>query len=135
MPVGRLSKCKIQTPGDECIALYVRSAAQYQIDGVQYEIGGAQYEIGGAQNEIDGAQYKIVGCRAVWFLKYFFCSQGPVHRSWDLYFIFNIWQDARIRTGVAATAARCATNIATHIPEQFGVVVALYKISVAQYSI
>ena len=26
------------------------------------------------------------------------------------YFLFNIWQDAAIRTRVAATAARCATN-------------------------
>ena len=46
----------------------------------------------------------------------------------DFYFMYNIWQDARNRTQVAATAARCATNelhtslvsythpYATHIP-------------------
>ena len=45
-----------------------------------------------------------------YFKKKLFCAQGPVHRSWYFYFMYSIWQDAGIRTRVAATAARCVTN-------------------------
>ena len=41
------------------------------------------------------------GCTFRNFFKYFFCSQGPV---------YNIWQDAGIRTRVASTAAKFTTN-------------------------
>ena len=37
------------------------------------------------------------------------CSQGPALRP-GFYFMYNIWQDAGIRTRIAATAARYATN-------------------------
>ena len=46
-----------------------------------------------------------------------FCSQGPVffpgfYTSCTVqYLVYNIWQDVGIRTRIAATAARCATNI------------------------
>ena len=36
-------------------------------------------------------------------------KQGPLSVP-GFYFMFNIWQDAGIRTRVAATAAKCATN-------------------------
>ena len=46
----------------------------------------------------------------IFFFPNSFCSQGPVLRPGIFYFMDNIWQDAGIRTQVAATAARCATN-------------------------
>ena len=39
-----------------------------------------------------------------------FLFPGSRTQSWDLYWIYNIWQDVEIRTRVAATAARYATN-------------------------
>ena len=51
----------------------------------------------------------IIFFRAEMKILILFCSQGPVHCSWDFYFLYNIWQDVGIWTRVAATAARCAT--------------------------
>ena len=50
--------------------------------------------------------------KKIFNLFYYFCSQGPVLRPGFLYryFLYNIQQDAGIRTRVAATAARSATN-------------------------
>ena len=42
-----------------------------------------------------------------------FCSQGQKEGPLSfrgLHFLYNVWQDAGIRTLFAATAARCATN-------------------------
>ena len=39
----------------------------------------------------------------------FFVKEGPLSVP-GFYFMYNIWQDAGIRTRVAATAARCAAN-------------------------
>ena len=39
-----------------------------------------------------------------------FCSQSPVIRPGCFYCMNNSWQDAGIRTQIAATADRCATN-------------------------
>ena len=50
----------------------------------------------------------------IFFFPNSFCSQGPVLRPGIFYFMDNIWQDAGIRTQVAATAARCATNELTY---------------------
>ena len=36
-------------------------------------------------------------------------KEGPLSVP-GLYFMYNVWQDAGIRTQVATTAARCATN-------------------------
>ena len=50
---------------------------------------------------------------------YSFCSQGPVIRAGFLLDLqYNVWQDSRIRTRIAATAPRCATNelCNMHIP-------------------
>ena len=50
----------------------------------------------------------------VFFFFFFFCLfpgfrrvRSPLR---NFYFMYNIWQDARNRTRIAATAARCATN-------------------------
>ena len=68
------------------------------------------------------------------FAKFRFEAKFFLKRNWDtlsctrpgcFYFMYNIWQDAGIRTRVAATAARCATNElhtslwATHIPMSY----------------
>ena len=55
---------------------------------------------------------KNILCKAripIFFFQLFLfpCSRTP---SRDLYFMYNIWQDAGIQTPVAATAARCAPN-------------------------
>ena len=39
----------------------------------------------------------------------FFVNEGPLSVP-GFYFMYNFWQDAGIRTRVAATAARCAAN-------------------------
>ena len=45
------------------------------------------------------------------FLLNSFCSQGPFHRPACFYFNFNIWQDAEIRTRVAATWQVCTASV------------------------
>ena len=44
-------------------------------------------------------------------------KEGPLSIP-DFYFMYNIWQDAGIRTRVAANAAKCATNeLHTSLPK------------------
>ena len=45
-----------------------------------------------------------------YIILYSFLFPGSRTPSQDYYFMYNIWQDAGIRTRVAAITARCATN-------------------------